>query len=76
MTVTDCSPIARPTRSGARLGTLPASGANAHLVGWGAAQMAHFVETASPVLTSEQRAKLAQRLRDHASHNPSAQATP
>jgi Spy/CpxP family protein refolding chaperone len=51
-----------------------ANGANVHLVGWGGAHMAHFVEAVSPVLTPDQRAKLAQRLHDHASHNPSAQA--
>jgi Spy/CpxP family protein refolding chaperone len=50
-----------------------ASAANAHLVGWGGAHMAHFIETVSPVLTSDQRVKLAQRLREHAMHNPSAE---
>jgi Spy/CpxP family protein refolding chaperone len=53
-----------------------ASGANAHLVGWGGAHMAHFIEAVSPVLTADQRASFAQRLRDHASHDPSAQANP
>jgi Spy/CpxP family protein refolding chaperone len=53
-----------------------ASGANAHMVGWGAAHLAHFVEVASPILTPDQRVKLAQRLRDHAAHDPSAQANP
>jgi Spy/CpxP family protein refolding chaperone len=52
-----------------------AGDANAHLMGWGAAHLAHFVETASPVLTPEQRAKLAQTLRMHANHDPSAQAS-
>jgi Spy/CpxP family protein refolding chaperone len=46
--------------------------ATAHMVGWGAAHMAHFVESVSPVLTPEQRGKLAQILREHANHNPSA----
>ena len=46
--------------------------ATAHMVGWGAAHMAHFIESASPVLTPEQRGKLAQILRQHAAHNPSA----
>jgi Spy/CpxP family protein refolding chaperone len=50
--------------------------ANAALIGWGAAHMAHFVEVVSPVLTPDQRAKLAQRLHEHASHDPSAQGTP
>jgi Spy/CpxP family protein refolding chaperone len=53
-----------------------ASGADAHMVGWGTAQMAHFVETVGPVLTPEQRAQFAQRLREHSNHNPSAQAQP
>jgi Spy/CpxP family protein refolding chaperone len=53
-----------------------ANAANAHLVGWGAAHLAYFVETVSPVLTPDQRVKFAQRLREHANHNPSAQATP
>jgi Spy/CpxP family protein refolding chaperone len=53
-----------------------ASVLNAKLVGWGAAHMAHFVEVVSPVLTPDQRAKLAQRLHEHASHDPSAQGTP
>jgi Spy/CpxP family protein refolding chaperone len=46
--------------------------ATAHMVGWGAAHMAHFIESVSPVLTPEQRGKLAQLLRQHANHNPSA----
>jgi len=53
-----------------------AGGANAHLAGWGAAHMAHFVETVSPVLTPDQRSQLAERLREHAAHNPSAQGNP
>jgi Spy/CpxP family protein refolding chaperone len=50
--------------------------ANAHMVGWAAAHMAHFLEAVSPVLTADQRANLAQRLSEHASHNPSAEASP
>jgi Spy/CpxP family protein refolding chaperone len=57
--------------------TLTTAGdADAHIVGWGTAQMAHFVETVSPVLTPEQRAEFAQRLREHSNHNPSAQTQP
>ena len=48
-----------------------ANGANAHLAGWGAARLAHFIEAVSPVLTPDQRTKFAQRLREHAAHNPS-----
>lgn len=54
-------------------GLATASTANAHMVGWGAAHMARFVETVSPVLTPDQRAIFAQRLREHASHNASEQ---
>jgi Spy/CpxP family protein refolding chaperone len=57
-------------------GLTTASGANAHMVGWGTARLAHFVEAVSPVLTPDQRAKFAQKLREHATHNPSAQANP
>jgi len=46
--------------------------ATAHMVGWGAAHMAHFIESVGLVLTPEQRAELAQVLRQHANHNPSA----
>jgi Spy/CpxP family protein refolding chaperone len=45
-----------------------ANGANAHLAGWGAAHLAHFIEAARPVLTPDQRARLAQKLREHAAH--------
>jgi hypothetical protein len=46
--------------------------ATAHMVGWGAAHMAHFIESVSPVLTPDQRGKMSQILRQHANHNPSA----
>jgi Spy/CpxP family protein refolding chaperone len=53
--------------------TLTTGGAaTAHMVGWGGAHMAHFIESASPALTPEQRGKLAQMLRQHAAHDPSA----
>ena len=32
--------------------------ATAHMVGWGAAHMAHFIESVSPVLTPDQRGKM------------------
>jgi Spy/CpxP family protein refolding chaperone len=57
-------------------GLTGASSANAHLVGWGAAHLARFVETVTPVLTPDQRVKFAERLREHATHDPSAQANP
>jgi Spy/CpxP family protein refolding chaperone len=53
-----------------------ANDANAQVIGWGAAHLAIFVETLAPVLTEDQRAKLAERLREHATHNPSAQGNP
>jgi Spy/CpxP family protein refolding chaperone len=46
-----------------------ANGANAHLAGWGAAHLAHFIEAVSPVLTSDQRAEFAPRLREHSAHS-------
>ncbi len=49
---------------------------NTHLVGWGVTRMARFVEIMGPMLTQEQRGKLARRLRAHASHNPSAEGRP
>jgi len=45
-----------------------ASSADAHLAGWGAAHLAHFIEAVSPVLTPDQRAKFARRLGEHAGH--------
>jgi Spy/CpxP family protein refolding chaperone len=50
--------------------------ANMHMAGWGSAHLADFVETVSPILTSAQRDTLAQRLHQHAVHDPSAGATP
>jgi Spy/CpxP family protein refolding chaperone len=41
--------------------------ANAHLARWGATRRERFLEAAAPVLTPEQRTKLAQMIRDHAS---------
>ena len=45
---------------------------NADLAGWGAVHLVHLVETLSPVLTPDQRSQLAEQLRQHAAHNPSA----
>jgi Spy/CpxP family protein refolding chaperone len=53
-----------------------ANGANAHLVGWGVARLAHFVEAVSPLLAPDQRATLVQQLREHAIYNPNAEANP
>jgi Spy/CpxP family protein refolding chaperone len=48
------------------------SPAMSQMVGWGAEHMARFIETAGPLLTANQRGNLARMLRQHASHNPSA----
>ncbi len=53
-----------------------AGSADAHLAGWGAAHMAHFIETVSPQLTADQRTQLTQRLREHATHDPNAKVSP
>lgn len=52
-----------------------ANAVNAHMVGWGAAHMVYFIDTVGPVLTQEQRVAFAERLREHAAHDPSAQST-
>jgi Spy/CpxP family protein refolding chaperone len=41
--------------------------ANGHIARWGATRRARFLEAAAPVLTPDQRTKLAQVIRDHAS---------
>jgi Spy/CpxP family protein refolding chaperone len=46
------------------------SNANAHLASRGATRMALFYETVTPLLTPEQRTKLAAELREHASDQP------
>jgi Spy/CpxP family protein refolding chaperone len=47
--------------------------ANSGLTGWGAAHLAHVVETMAPLLTPDQRAALASKLREHATHGPIVQ---
>jgi Spy/CpxP family protein refolding chaperone len=55
--------------------TLTGGGAvNANLAARGAARMARFYEAAAPVLTPEQRAKLALSLREHAAHKDTVTA--
>jgi Spy/CpxP family protein refolding chaperone len=46
-----------------------AKAANGHMARWGATRRARFLEAAAPVLTPEQRAKLAEAIRDRASHS-------
>jgi Spy/CpxP family protein refolding chaperone len=46
-----------------------ADGANAHLAGWGAAHLAHFVEAVSPVLPPDQRVEFARKLGEHTGHS-------
>jgi Spy/CpxP family protein refolding chaperone len=49
--------------------TLGAGGSvNAHIATWGATRMARFYEAVTPVLTSDQRTKLADALRRHSSY--------
>jgi Spy/CpxP family protein refolding chaperone len=48
-----------------------AKAANGHIAKWGATRRARFYEAAAPVLTPEQRAKLAQVIRDHAGKSES-----
>jgi Spy/CpxP family protein refolding chaperone len=50
------------------LGT--ANAANGHMARWGATRMARFLEAAAPVLTPDQRTKLAQMIRDRAGRQP------
>jgi hypothetical protein len=52
-----------------------ADDANANMVGSAAQHLARFLKAATPSLTPEQRSALADRLRGHAAHNPSAEAT-
>jgi Spy/CpxP family protein refolding chaperone len=47
--------------------------ANTGLSGWGAAHLAHVVETMAPLLTADQRSTLASKLREHATHGPIVQ---
>jgi len=57
--------------------TLTAAGsANAHMARWGASQVAQFVETVVLVLTLDQRAKLASRLRENAAQDQVASEHP
>jgi Spy/CpxP family protein refolding chaperone len=41
-----------------------AKAANAHMARWGATRMERFLEAAAPILTADQRSKLAQEMRD------------
>jgi len=45
--------------------------ANVHLARWGATRRERFLEVATPVLTPEQRTKLAQMIRDRANRTES-----
>jgi Spy/CpxP family protein refolding chaperone len=52
--------------------TLSTGGAaNAHLASWGATRIALMFESVTPVLTPDQRAKLAAQVREHAEHKES-----
>ncbi len=57
--------------------TTPPSGLlDARLAGWGAAHLANLVEAAVLVLTVEQRAQLAQLLREHTEQDAVATVAP
>lgn len=49
--------------------------ANAHIATWGVTRMAHLYEAATPVLTADQRTKLADSLRKHANYKRTETAT-
>jgi len=49
-----------------------AKAANGHMARWGATRRARFLEAAAPVLTPEQRTKLAQAIRDRANNSGGA----
>jgi Spy/CpxP family protein refolding chaperone len=51
------------------------SNANAHLAGYGAARMALFYETVTPLLTPEQRTKLAEQLRERGTYQSATSRT-
>jgi Spy/CpxP family protein refolding chaperone len=46
--------------------SLAPSGASEHMATWGVSRMARFYEALTPVLTPEQRTKVADKLREHA----------
>jgi Spy/CpxP family protein refolding chaperone len=47
----------------------PAVSENSHLVSWGAGRAARFYEAVTPILTPEQRTKVADELREHANES-------
>lgn len=49
--------------------------ANAHIATWGATRMSRFYEAVGPVLSADQRARLADILRRHANYSTSQTAT-
>ncbi len=56
--------------------TLTMGGAvNAHIAVWGETRMAHLYEAVTPVLTPDQRTKLAEEVRRHANYKRSTEAT-
>jgi len=56
--------------------TLKPGELNLHLASWAAARMARFYEIATPVLTPEQRTKLAEHVREHLNHEEAPPAGP
>jgi Spy/CpxP family protein refolding chaperone len=56
-------------------GFITARSKNARVAALGAEHMTHFVEAVSPVLTPDQRAAFAQKLREHAAREPNTRRT-
>jgi Spy/CpxP family protein refolding chaperone len=52
----------------------PNEGVSGHMATWATSGMARFYEAVAPVLTPDQRAKLAERIRDHATHKEAPEA--
>jgi Spy/CpxP family protein refolding chaperone len=52
----------------------PGEGVSGHMATWATTGMAHFYEAVAPVLTPDQRTKLAERIREHATHKEAPEA--
>jgi Spy/CpxP family protein refolding chaperone len=52
----------------------PGEGVSGPMATWATAGMARFYEAATPVLTPDQRTKLAERIREHANHKDAPEA--
>jgi Spy/CpxP family protein refolding chaperone len=52
----------------------PGEGVSSHMATWATTGMARFYEAVAPVLTPDQRTKLAERIREHATHKDAPEA--